>query len=68
MKRLSRKTKELISFCDEEVNDRRGTYANRTQEWRESDRGERYSEIIDEMVAVQENLNYLISLLEEEAL
>lgn len=68
MKVISRKTRDLVALCRAELEDRKGTYENRSQEWRDGERGERYAEIISEIKRVSDDLEYLSDLLEEEVL
>lgn len=68
MKVISKKTRDLVASCRAELEDRTGTYENRSQEWRDSERGERYAEILSEIKRVADDLEYLADLLEEEVL
>lgn len=66
MKKIIAKLNELNDLLTEEVSKREETFENRSEKWQESEKGEEYQEITDELELFRSSVEDMIDRLEEE--
>lgn len=66
MKKIIAKLNELQDLLTEEVSKREETFENRTEKWQESEKGEEYQQLTEELDEFRGSVEDIIDRLEEE--
>jgi hypothetical protein len=62
MKTILKNTEELMNSISEELEKRIDFYDSRSEKWQDSEKGERYQEITDQLQATMDELENLLNI------